>query len=308
MHDPELEPVACGLCGQDDAVTVYAGCEDVIYRVPGPAFDDVRCRGCGLVRTSPRPGPDAMSRWYEGGYASWEAQAAPRSRGGGARAAFALPHRLRFGAAQDPAGPPRPGACALEVGAGAGGALRELAGRGWEAWGVEAHPRGDGAAEGVRIVAARAEDAELPKGHFDRIGFTHSLEHLHDPLGVMRRARGWLRTGGEIRIAVPNFDSRERKVFGRYWNGLDVPRHLWHFTPRTLGLLLEEAGLRLDSVAPQFQGSSTGGSLQHAASHLGRKRPYRPSGPVYWAGLPVGWLASGLRNGAFIEAVARPAA
>jgi SAM-dependent methyltransferase len=249
-----------------------------------------------------------MGAYYGDAYASWDTGGTPGGRASRLRSAFKLPHRTRFGADDEPVAPPRPGARLLDVGAGAGSAIEEMSERGWEVWGIEPHERPSGGpdAADTRMIPSPAESAELPKDHFDLIRFSHSLEHTHDPLAAVRNAARWLRPDGAVRISVPNFGSLERRVFGRYWNGLDVPRHLFHFTPATLGRLLETAGLRIDSVRTQFQGSSMGGSLQHVAAQLGRGRPYRPSGPVYNTGVPLGWLASGLRNGAFLVVDARP--
>jgi hypothetical protein len=44
---------------------------------------------------------------------------------------------------------------------------------------------------------------------------------------------------------VPNLASWSFAHFGRHWFGLDVPRHLTHFTPATLSALLTAEGFRL---------------------------------------------------------------
>ncbi|MGH2955909.1 MAG: class I SAM-dependent methyltransferase, partial [Solirubrobacterales bacterium] len=159
------------------------------------------------------------------------------------------------------------------------------------------------------VLAERAEEVELPTNSFDEIFFFHAIEHLHDPVGVMRNARDWLRADGRVRLWLPNFDSAERRMFGRAWNGLDVPRHLHHFSRDTITALLDACGFRVERIAPQFQGASLGASAQLALSRLGlgRKGPYRASGIVYSVAVPVGWLLSGLGNGAFIQVAARPA-
>lgn len=201
----------------------------------------------------------------------------------------------------------------LEVGAGTGrivGAMQEL---GWEAWAIE--PDASAAAT-IRsygrahpVLAERAEQVELPDDSFDEIILFHAIEHLHDPVGVMRTARAWLRPGGRVRLWLPNFDSVERRLFGRAWNGLDVPRHLHHFSRETITAMLEACGFRVERIAVQLQGASFGASVQRALGRvgLGRNGPYRASGIAYYAAVPVGWLLSGLRNGAFIEVEARPA-
>src|SRR5437868_3917372 len=44
-------------------------------------------------------------------------------------------------------------------------------------------------------------------------------------------------------VLVPNVDSAERRVFGSYWHGLELPRHLFHYSPTSLRFLAESAGL-----------------------------------------------------------------
>ena len=43
-------------------------------------------------------------------------------------------------------------------------------------------------------------------------------------------------------MSVPDADSLDRRLFGRYWVGLDVPRHLTLFSGRTLRRALSAAG------------------------------------------------------------------
>jgi hypothetical protein len=95
-------------------------------------------------------------------------------------------------------------------------------------------------------------------------------------------------------------------VFGPNWNGLDIPRHLNHFSRPTLRATLTEAGWKTVSIRPQLQGSSLGGSLQHSFESRVRKRPYRPEGPLYMTGAAAGTLLSATPVAAFIEAIAVP--
>jgi hypothetical protein len=72
----------------------------------------------------------------------------------------------------------------------------------------------------------------------------HSLEHVHAPLTVLREAHRLLVPGGQLVVAVPSIDSWPFRWFGSSWYGLDLPRHLTHFAPWTLELMLERAGFR----------------------------------------------------------------
>jgi hypothetical protein len=49
-------------------------------------------------------------------------------------------------------------------------------------------------------------------------------------------------------LSVPNFDSFASRFFGEHWFGLDLPRHLTHFTAQTLRDMLRAAGFRVKSL------------------------------------------------------------
>ena len=79
---------------------------------------------------------------------------------------------------------------------------------------------------------------------FDVITCFDVLEHLYEPRQVMARVGEWLKPGGIFYVLVPNVDSAEARVFGSYWHGLELPRHLFHYSPASLKFLAESAGLR----------------------------------------------------------------
>jgi SAM-dependent methyltransferase len=85
----------------------------------------------------------------------------------------------------------------------------------------------------------------LPEASVDVITAFHVLEHLPDPLAALRNMLRWLAPGGLAIVEVPNADGVCSAVFGRYWSGLDFPRHLVHFTPRTMAAMVERAGGRV---------------------------------------------------------------
>jgi Methyltransferase domain len=69
------------------------------------------------------------------------------------------------------------------------------------------------------------------------------VEHLGDPVSYLAALVKLLKPGGSLRVFVPNGNSLSARLFGRYSYVYWLPFHLNFFTPVTLGLALERAGL-----------------------------------------------------------------
>jgi hypothetical protein len=87
-------------------------------------------------------------------------------------------------------------------------------------------------------------DAIFPTDNFDVITCTDVLEHLYEPREVLRNVCKWLKPGGIFYVFVPNIISWEARIFRSYWYGLDLPRHVHHFTAKSLEHLATSVGLR----------------------------------------------------------------
>ena len=138
----------------------------------------------------------------------------------------------------------------LDVGCADGKFLWALDPEKWDRTGVEF------AEKTVRLVNDKIPDLtliegdlfsdKLPEDSFDVITFWHVLEHLPQPRAVLERTYKLLRPGGWLFISLPNFDSLQARLFQSHWYAFDdVPRHLYHFAPRPLALLLKENGLKV---------------------------------------------------------------
>jgi SAM-dependent methyltransferase len=128
----------------------------------------------------------------------------------------------------------------LDFGCGDGGFIAAAATAGWYAVGVEVQPE-YARSRGLTVVE-RIEDTTGP---FDVITLWHSLEHVQSPRDVLMALSERLPPGGFLLVAVPNGDSVQAQVFGSGWFHLDVPRHLFHFTPPALSRLLAHCGLKI---------------------------------------------------------------
>jgi 2-polyprenyl-3-methyl-5-hydroxy-6-metoxy-1,4-benzoquinol methylase len=101
---------------------------------------------------------------------------------------------------------------------------------------------------GLRALVGTLPHADLEPASFEVITMWHSLEHVHEPLTVLREALTLLVPGGKLIVAAPNLESWAFRRFGPAWFGLDLPRHLTHFTPSTLTLMLQTSGFRINEM------------------------------------------------------------
>ncbi len=263
----EWEDTACLLCGENSAELIAEACDPLDANGRGLRFAVVRCRHCGLAFTNPRPKAEHIGSFYPPGYSPHGAKSEQNKH--------RIPSRLRCRLLGTPcrerrgAIPVRVPGRLLDFGCGGGSYLTRMAGLGWEVTGVDASP----------IAVQRVEDelgypahlgtlpnANLMPGSFEAITMWQSLEHVHQPLEVLRAAFRLLVPGGALVIAVPNFDTPARSWFGDRWHGYDLPRHLSHFTPATLGAMIQASGFQLDGV----RGLAHSGWLQTSA-----KRAFR---------------------------------
>lgn len=293
-----METVPCMLCGCDDARPVRTAADRLaaaraeIAPSPAPATSDadaetavftvVRCRRCGLAYLNPRPTAAEIGRYYPDDYHT------ARGAGGIVQRLEDAWRRRQFG---EVAGwlanlRPRRGRL-LDVGCGSGDLLAALRADGWRVSGVEPSARSAAIARaqrGLDVQTATFDDAVLPDGAFEAVVFAAVLEHLHDPLRALARARRLLAPGGLVAVLFqPRFDAPQAHLFGPRWVGLDLPRHLYHFEPGTFAATARAAGLRVVAVerysrrhSPAFWTASLAPGLQKQRLNLtARQAPGR---------------------------------
>jgi len=256
---PTLEHVVCALCGSNESDLVLLG-KNLIHHLPGE-FSVVRCRKCRLLYTNPRPSSESMSVYYPDDYGPHR-DGGEKDRpqlhwavGGGRFRKWFSPiirNLVDSGGMKLPPFP-SPGKM-LEVGCARGAFLSSMRDRGWEAWGLElAQKPATYAREvlGLNVIQGKAEEMEFPEESFDLVVAWMVIEHLHDPVGVLTAIRKTLKKDGYFTFSIPNAGAWEIKYFKRYWYGLHLPNHLYHFTPVTIREMLKKAGFRIEKVVFQ---------------------------------------------------------
>jgi SAM-dependent methyltransferase len=96
----------------------------------------------------------------------------------------------------------------------------------------DAAPSPEFAKSGIDYIPNDRLDIEAEK--FDVIFCRNVLEHAISPPALARRLRELLKPEGYILLEVPCNSSWWAKIFGRYCYFYYLPRHLFHFDPRSL--------------------------------------------------------------------------
>ena len=236
---------------------------DRLTGAPGD-FAVLACAECGLAFTQPRLEPEDFAIYYPESYSAYVPRARMRGLSLGERLdALRLEAIVRYGPYRKLL--QRPPGRLLDVGCGTGDLAAVFMRHGWQASGIEPSEQAAQFAReaGIDAVNGTLADAPWEDGHFDAIVFNHSLEHIDKPAEALAEAARLLRPGGLLAVAVPNFGSWHRRLFGSAWFQLDLPRHLQHFDRDSLGGLVKRSGMQPLAFEAISMRPSPLGSLQY---------------------------------------------
>lgn len=151
----------------------------------------------------------------------------------------------------------------LDIGCGSGALLVYAKANGWTVYGTEREKSSIEKLAGYNIpcFAGELNEPEFQKLKFDFVHMNHVLEHVIDPVEVVRNIQGLLKKGGISIIEVPNEFSAATQLLRRSL-GLDGSsrttyfQHEWFFTPKTLLDVCNRADLEILSLSTPFRRSN----------------------------------------------------
>ena len=252
-------------------------------------YDYVRCIACGLVGRRELPMPEELPDLYPSDYTA-RIETGRRNLD---KTANRLAIRYLYGVdrislsrlpravlrvfstrilngLQEPHGANR----LLDVGCGSGQSLEVYRALGWQASGIEVSPQACAACRerGVPVHEGTVFDAPFARGQFDVILLSHVIEHVLEPVAMLRRVAEFLAPNGKLVVTTPNVRGLGFSIYRACWFSLDAPRHLFLFDPQTIRRLAVSAGLRAVRVvtrsSPQVLRDS-----RHYASTQGYRLP-----------------------------------
>ncbi len=135
----------------------------------------------------------------------------------------------------------------LEVGCGQGLFLEHARARGWEVTGVDLLEPLAALARTERGLDARTgelADAALPSGTFDVVYSSEVIEHVIDPIALLREMYRVLRPGGLAVLLTGNARSWSSRVRGGSWSYYEFKTHghIRFFNPKAARALATAAG------------------------------------------------------------------
>jgi 2-polyprenyl-3-methyl-5-hydroxy-6-metoxy-1,4-benzoquinol methylase len=271
----DLENVdACPVCGSYKKVLTHDEVRDWTFKSAPGVWRYWQCAGCQSLYLNPRPTPASIGRAYAA-YYTHEGPGSPtgikslklrwKNERLSARFGRNIEPRLHLPSVIQPAVGRRGSRMALpfgweelvdmkpgrlmDVGCGSGATLMLARQLGWDAQGIEM--------DSAAVASARNVGLEVEEGGYERlrdhtqafdcIACSHVIEHVFDPVDMVRAIHAALKPGGRLLLATPNVKSDAHQYFGRFWRGLEAPRHLVMFSEATLIALLQQSGFIVES-------------------------------------------------------------
>ena len=230
-----MRPIPCNICQRDDA-KLFLSAFDQKTRDPTHRLRLVKCRHCGLVYLSPRPSEDIALAYFNEVYTGERNYAYYHDQEQIGKKARRRLEWLGDTVATD--------GKLLDVGAGKGGFVSAARKRGWDATGVELDADAVEKASqefGVQLHHGRLDENTFAQQTFDVVAMWDVIEHVEDPVRLMRTAHRILRSGGHIILRTANIESRDFARTKRSWSML-FSGHLYYFSVDTIRRALAEVG------------------------------------------------------------------
>jgi len=210
----------------------------------------VKCDNCDLVWLENPPAPSEMGEHYGVDYDRAIAGAGDSS-----------PDRWK--ARLDALAQFKTSGRILDLGCSSGSFLASLPRSNWQLSGIEMSTKVAEQAKArcnAQVFVGDILDAPFPAASFDAVTCFHVFEHIYKPIEVLQKVLYWLKPGGIFYFLVPNIDSAAAKVFKSYWYALELPRHLFHYSPASLRFLAKATGFEVLSLRTErevfFEASS----------------------------------------------------
>lgn len=235
---------SCPLCG-DSRLFPLITCRD--HSVSGEDFPIVQCEGCSFKFTQDIPDEASIGPYYK----SEDYVSHSRSKKGVINWLYHLVKEYTISGKYNLVNRLTQGNSIIDYGCGTGDFLSFCQKKGWNTKGFEPSPEARERTRQLGLQVAPPEELSALADHSaDVITLWHVLEHVHQLEGTLKQLHRILKPGGKLVIAVPNCSSLDARHYKAFWAAYDVPRHLYHFEPKTIKKLVLPIGFKAREIQP----------------------------------------------------------
>ncbi len=298
IKDVDLEDIGCPFGCPINDKTILVG-HDRLHKLSGN-YAVVKCCSCGLIRTNPRPTADSIGFYYPDNYGPYQGSKVLDLNSTSSIKQWSRVFVKWIFDTKSQKMPAIEPSRALEIGCASGAFLHQMACQGWQVEGVEFSEKAALVAKqlGYKVHVGSLEMAPVPEHPVDLIVGWMVLEHLHDPIGCLKKLYNCACPGAWLVLSVPNASPLLLRIFNDKWYDLHLPAHLYHFTPETLAKMLESGGWIVEKVYHQRLLNNLFLSIAYVAEDKGWPRVGRwlrnltMHPEIFYALFPFAWFLS----------------
>lgn len=235
----------CPACGHTKATTALSVKD---HFLSGETFQLLKCENCELLYTTPRPTLDKIGDYYK----SEDYVSHSSTKKGLVNRAYTIVRNYTLNQKVKLVKRLVSGKNLLDIGAGTGHFLKRAQDNGFTVLGLE--PDADARRVAIEQNNVQLKELDilhtLPEMEYDCVSMWHVLEHVYNLQEDVRKIGSLVKQNGVWIIAVPNHTSFDAQHYGSFWAAYDVPRHLYHFSPKTIVDLIQPHGFVLEEMLP----------------------------------------------------------
>jgi len=247
--------MSCPICNSNSEITIKRKCKDQYYDIEG-SFNILKCSVCNFIHTDPYISGPELFKYYPDDYAPYLEENIGKEN---------IIKKSKFRRFRDRQFPNSPyyipndikdNQNILEIGCSHGSFLKRLKDNFGllNLTGIELNQKAAKIAEnlGFEIINKPFEEIEFSK-RFDYIFLWMVLEHLPYPNDVISKFKYITNKNAKIIFSIPELDSLEFRIFGKYAQHVDIPRHLNYFSKDVLISLFDKYGFKFERRIKIFE-------------------------------------------------------
>ncbi len=223
----------------------YLICKD--HSVSKEHFALVKCAKCELLFTNPRPSEKELHKYYES-----EEYISHTDKGTSIiNFLYKIVRHYTLNKKRKLIEKLSPIGTVLDYGCGTGDFIKKCKKKEWQVSGVEPNERARKIALQKTGKSIHQDLSEIHKEEkFDVITSWHVIEHISELKETLKKLRKKIKKEGLLIVAVPNANAYDATWYKEFWAAYDVPRHLYHFTPKSFSKLARETNLKIINTIP----------------------------------------------------------